>query len=260
MRPRSSGAMKSSTCCCGAGSRRKPVTGEWCCFQASRVSANRDSLRNSSGASSASRIRGSAISVRPIIRTARSTRFITQLERAAGFTRGDDVEQKLGKLREMLAPAARGNDEIDLLAELLSLPSAAAELNFSPQRKHEKLLEAFLHQLEALARSRPVLMVFEDAHWADPTSRELLDLTNARAGRLPVLLVISFRPEFQHGWGGEPHVTALSLNRLAGGDGAMLVERLAGNTSLSRETVDEIVERADGVPLFVEELTKAVLE
>ena len=186
--------------------------------------------------------------------------FITQLERAAGFTRGDDVEQKLGKLREMLAPAARGNDEIELLAELLSLPSAAAELNFSPQRKREKLLEALLHQLEALARSRPVLMVFEDAHWADPTSRELLDLTIARTARLPVLLVISFRPEFQHGWGGEPHVTPLSLNRLAGGDGTMLVERLAGNTSLSRETVDEIVERADGVPLFVEELTKAVLE
>jgi len=186
--------------------------------------------------------------------------FITQLERAAGITRGDDVEQKLGKLREMLAPAARGNDEIELLAELLSLPSAAAELNFSPQRKREKLLEALLHQLEALAQSRPVLMVFEDAHWADPTSRELLDLTIARAARLPVLLVISFRPEFQHGWGGEPHVTPLSLNRLAGGDGAMLVERLAGNTSLSRETVDEIVERADGVPLFVEELTKAVLE
>jgi class 3 adenylate cyclase len=186
--------------------------------------------------------------------------FIVQLERAAGFTRDDGDERKLRKLREMLALGARGDDEIELLAELLSLPSTASELNLSPQRKREKLFEALLHQLEALALSRPVLMVFDDAHWIDPTSRELLDLTIARVRRIPVLLVITFQPEFQHGWGGEPHVTALSLNRLAGGEGAMLVDRLAGDASLSSETVDEIVERADGVPLFVEELTKAVLE
>jgi len=103
-------------------------------------------------------------------------------------------------------------------------------------------------------------MVFEDAHWIDPTSRELLDLTLDRVARLPVLLVVTFRPEFQHAWSGQPHVTTLAPNRLGGRDGGALVERLAGNTSLSRETVDEIVERADGVPLFVEELTKAVLE
>jgi class 3 adenylate cyclase/tetratricopeptide (TPR) repeat protein len=186
--------------------------------------------------------------------------FIVQLERAAGFARGDTVEDKLGKLRELLAPAARGDDEIELLAELLSLPSAAAELNLSPQRKREKLLETLLHQLEALALSRPVLMVFEDAHWVDPTSRELLDLTIDRVARIPVLLVITFRAEFQHGWGGAPHVTALNLNRLAGSDGATLVERLAGSVGPARQTVDEIVEHADGVPLFVEELTKAVVE
>jgi class 3 adenylate cyclase len=185
--------------------------------------------------------------------------FIIQLERAAGFARDDGVEQKLGKLRELLAPAARGDDEIELVAELLSLPSVAAELNLSPQRKREKLLEALLHQLEALARSRPVLLVFEDAHWVDPTSRELLDLTIVRVERLPVLLMATFRPEFQHGWGGEPHVTPLNLNRLGGRDGTALVERLAGNAGLSPEIVAEIVERADGVPLF-EELTKSVLE
>jgi tetratricopeptide (TPR) repeat protein len=186
--------------------------------------------------------------------------FIIQLERAAGFARDDTVEQKLGKVQRLLAPAAQGDDEIELLAELLSLPSAAAELGLSPQRKREKLLEALLHQLEGLARSRPVLMVFEDTHWVDPTSRELLDLTVARVAHIPALLVITFRPEFQHGWGGEPHVTSLSLNRLAGRDGVQLVERLLGNAGLSHETVDEIVERADGVPLFVEELAKAVLE
>jgi class 3 adenylate cyclase len=186
--------------------------------------------------------------------------FIIQLERAAGFARDERVEQKLSKLRELLTPGARGADEIELLAELLSLPNSAADLNLSPQRKREKLFEALLNQLEAEAQHWPVLMVFEDAHWIDPTSRELLDLTIDRVRRLPLLLIVTFRPEFQQAWGGQPHVTMLALNRLGGRDGAELVERLAGNTGLSRKTVDEIVERADGVPLFVEELTKAVLE
>jgi class 3 adenylate cyclase len=186
--------------------------------------------------------------------------FITQIEHAAGFARDDTAEEKLGHLRELLAPGARGDDEIELLAELLSLPNSAADLNLSPQRKREMLFETLLHQLEALARSRPVLMVFEDAHWVDPTSREWLDLTVDRVARLPVLLIVTFRPEFQHGWSGQPHVTALALTRLGGQEGAALVERLAGNAGLAHETVDEIVARADGVPLFVEELTKAVLE
>jgi predicted ATPase len=123
--------------------------------------------------------------------------FITQLERGARFTHGDTVEKKLGKLRDLLAPAARGDDEIQLLAELLSLPSTAAELNLSPQRKRELVFQALLHQFEALAERRSVLMVFEDAHWVDPSTRELLDLTLEPARRLPVLLIVTFRPEFQ---------------------------------------------------------------
>jgi tetratricopeptide (TPR) repeat protein len=103
-------------------------------------------------------------------------------------------------------------------------------------------------------------MVFEDAHWIDPTSRELLDLTLDHVRQLPVLMVVTFRPEFQHVWDGRPQVTMLALNQLGGRDSAVLVERLAGNAGLSHDIVDEIVERADGVPLFVEELTKAVLE
>jgi tetratricopeptide (TPR) repeat protein len=117
-----------------------------------------------------------------------------------------------------------------------------------------------LHQFEAVARSQSLLMVVEDVHWIDPTSRELMDLTIDQIRRLPLLLIVTFRPEFQQAWGGQPHVTMLALNRLGGRDGTVLVERLAGNTGLSRDTVDEIVERADGVPLFVEELTKAVIE
>ena len=103
-------------------------------------------------------------------------------------------------------------------------------------------------------------MVFEDAHWIDLTSRELLDLTLDLVGRLSALLVVTFRPEFQHGWGGQPHVTTLMLNRISERDGVGLVQQLAGTASLSDDIVDEIVDRADGVPLFVEELTKAVLE
>jgi class 3 adenylate cyclase/predicted ATPase len=186
--------------------------------------------------------------------------FIVQLERAAGFARDGRADQKLGKLRGLLASGARGDDEIELLAELLSLPSSAADLNLSPQRKRQRLFEALLHQLEALARGRPVLMIFEDAHWIDPSSRELLELMFARVSGLRVLLVVTFRPEFQHSWSGQAHVSMLALNRLGEHDGAALVERLAGNAGLSHEIVEEIVARADGVPLFVEELTKAVLE
>jgi len=186
--------------------------------------------------------------------------FITQLERAAGFARDDTAEEKLSRLRELLMPAARGDGEIELLVELLSLPSTAADLNLSPQRKREMLFEALLHQLEALARSRPVLMVFEDAHWIDPTTRELLDLTLERVRRLPVLLIVTFRPEFQHGWAGQAHVTMLALNRLGERDVTALVRGLAGNAPMGSDVVEEIVERTDGVPLFVEELTRAVLE
>jgi class 3 adenylate cyclase len=186
--------------------------------------------------------------------------FIVQLERAAGFARDDKVETKLGKLRALLAPGTRDDDDIALLSELLSLPSSAADLNLSPQRRREKLLDAMLSQLEAESRQRPVLVIFEDAHWIDPTSRELLDLTIDRVRRLPVLLAITFRPEFQPPWAGRSHVTSLALNRLDERDGAALAQELAGNTLLAADIVAEIIERTDGVPLFVEELTKAVLE
>ena len=186
--------------------------------------------------------------------------FIAQLEHAAGFVRDDAVEAKLGKLRALLAPGAQDDDDIALLSELLSLPSSAADLSLSPQRKREKLFEALLAQLQAEAQRRPVLMVFEDAHWVDPTSRELLDLTVDRVRRLPALLVITCRPEFQPPWAGRSHVTSMALNRLSERDGEALVQKLVGNAALTADIVAEIVERTDGVPLFVEELTKAVLE
>jgi len=149
---------------------------------------------------------------------------------------------------------------VTLIADLLSLPSGAAELDLSPQRKRAKLLAALLHQLDALARQQPVLMVVEDLHWIDPSSREFLDLTVERAASLPVLLILTFRPEFQAPWSGLPQVTTLILNRLDRRRGAAMVERIAGNRKLPEALAAEIVERADGVPLFVEELTRAVIE
>jgi class 3 adenylate cyclase len=186
--------------------------------------------------------------------------FIVQLEHAAGFVRDDTIEAKVDKLRALLTAGTRDDDDVALVSELLSLPSSAAHLNLSPQRKREKLFEALLHQLEAEARRRPVLIVFEDAHWIDPTSREMLDLTVDRLRHLQALLAITFRPEFQPPWSGHAHVTSLALNRLDERNGEMLVQKLAGNAALSTDVVAEIVERTDGVPLFVEELTKAVLE
>jgi DNA-binding winged helix-turn-helix (wHTH) protein len=186
--------------------------------------------------------------------------FIAQLERAARFAPDNTPEEKVDKLTTLIAPCARDRDEVTLIADLLSLPSGAAELGLTSQRKREKLLAALLHQLKALARQQPVLMVVEDLHWIDPSSRELLDLIIERAANLPVLLILTFRPEFQAPWNGLPQVTALILSRLDRRSGAEMVERIAGNDKLSDALAAEIVAKTDGVPLFVEELTKAVLE
>jgi class 3 adenylate cyclase len=188
--------------------------------------------------------------------------FIDQLGRAAGFARDDSPAAKLEKLEAILALAAPAEEDIALLADLLSLPSSERHdlPNLSPQRKKERTLEALLRQLNGLARQHPILMVFEDAHWIDPTSRELLDLTVERVGNLPVLMIVTFRPQFQPPWTGQPQVMMLALNRLDLRDRTALVQQIAGGTALPNEVVDQIAERTDGVPLFVEELTKSVLE
>jgi class 3 adenylate cyclase/predicted ATPase len=189
--------------------------------------------------------------------------FIAQLERATGFEREDTPTAKLDKLENRIAANGPAEGDVQLLAELLSLPISGryTALELTPQRKKEKTFEALLRQLADLTRRQPVLMIFEDLHWADPTSRELLDLTVNQIGQIPVLLIATFRPEFQPPWSGQPHVTTLSLRRLARDESGELVRGLAGNSAaLSSEMVDEIIERTDGIPLFLEELTKAVLE
>jgi class 3 adenylate cyclase/predicted ATPase len=188
--------------------------------------------------------------------------FVDQLDRAAGFTREDQPAARLEKLAAVLARAAPPDEDVALLADLLCLPcSERCPLpNLSPQVKKDKTLEALIRQLEGLAHQEPVLMVFEDAHWIDPTSRELLDLTVERVRGLPVLLIVTFRPDFQPPWTGQPQVTMLALNRLDRRDRTALVEQIAAGKMLPEQVIDRIVDRTDGVPLFVEELTKSVLE
>lgn len=188
--------------------------------------------------------------------------YISQLQRAAGFEREDLAQKKLDKLESLLAPASAPSEDVGLIAELLALPAASRYSlpPSTPQRKRENTFEALLRQLEALARQKPVLMIFEDLHWIDPSSRELLDRTIERLTTLPVLLLATFRPEFSPPWTGLPQVMALTLARLDRRTGTAMVQSIAGSAALSGEAAAEIVERADGTPLFVEELTKAVLE
>jgi class 3 adenylate cyclase/predicted ATPase len=188
--------------------------------------------------------------------------FIDQLGRASGFGPDDLPAARLAKLEALIARAVPRDEDVAFIVDLMSLPTAARHPlpNLSPQRKKELTLEALSRQLEGLARQQPVLMVFEDAHWIDPTSRELLDLTIERIRTLPVLLIVTFRPEFQPSWTGQPQVTMLTLNRLDHRDRSALVAQIVGGEALPDEVVDQIADRTDGVPLFIEELTKSVLE
>jgi class 3 adenylate cyclase/predicted ATPase len=188
---------------------------------------------------------------------------IAQLERAAGFRRDDADEQRLDKLETVLAQGTNDLSEaVPLFAELLSIPigDCHAPLNLTPQKRKEKTLHAQLAQVEGLASQQPVLMVWEDVHWSDPTTRESLDLLIDRVATLRVLVIITFRPEFAPPWVGRPHVTMLTLNRLPRRQGAEMIAYVTGGKALPKEITAQIVDRTDGVPLFIEELTKTVVE
>ncbi|HTR59266.1 MAG TPA: AAA family ATPase [Casimicrobiaceae bacterium] len=188
---------------------------------------------------------------------------ITQLEHAADFATDDDDRTKLDKLERLLSQSSHaGDDNVPLFADLLSIPTGGhhAALALSSQRRKELLLESFLAQLDTLARREPVLMVLEDAHWIDPTTRELFDLVVGRIRGLRALLIMTYRPEFVPPWLGQSHVTALTLNRLGPRENAALVRQTAGGRDLPPPIVEQIVARTDGVPLFVEEVTKSILE
>jgi predicted ATPase/class 3 adenylate cyclase len=188
--------------------------------------------------------------------------FIGQLERAAGFEHGDSSTQKLSKLEALVAQSTADPEHEAVLANLLALPTGDRYRlqDLSPQKRKEKTLAAISAQLDALAARQPVFMIFEDIHWIDPTSLELLAATVERAPQLRLLLLITARPEFTPPWPSYPHTTTIPLTRLDRRDGAALVGRVTGGKALPKEVMDEILARTDGVPLFIEELTKTVLE
>jgi class 3 adenylate cyclase/tetratricopeptide (TPR) repeat protein len=188
---------------------------------------------------------------------------ITQLERAAGFRRDDTAGERLDKLEAVLGQTINDPGEAaPLLAALLSLPAGERypPLNLTPQRQKEKTLRALVAQVEGLALQQPLVILFEDAQWSDPTSLELLDLIIDRVPTLPLVLIITFRPEFTPPWTGRPQVSLVSLCRLPPRQRAEMIAGVTGGKALPREVADQIIDRTDGVPLFVEELTKAVVE
>ncbi len=187
---------------------------------------------------------------------------IAQLERAAGFTRDDNIETRFSKLEAVLLPTDHPAEQtFALIGALLSLPieDRYPPLNMSPYRQLEETFEVVVEQLEALCRSEPVLVLIEDAHLMDPTTIELMDQVIDVVARLPILQVITFRPEFMPPWPRHAHVTTLTLNRLGQSFAAELVARVAGKP-LPTEVETQILDKTEGVPLFVEELTKTVLE
>ncbi len=189
--------------------------------------------------------------------------FISHLEQASRFASADGPEAKLDKLEELLAQSTEDVARVaPLFGALLSVPSGDRypALELTPQLQKERTLEALADQILGLAARRPVLMIFEDVHWADPTTLEALELIIDRVQGARVLGVITFRPEFAPPWHGHTHMTALALNRLGRDQCAAMVPDVARGKALPGEVLDQIVAKTDGVPLFVEELTKTVIE
>jgi class 3 adenylate cyclase/predicted ATPase len=188
--------------------------------------------------------------------------IIGQMERASGLARDDATQTKLDKLDAMLAQTSTAKQDAALFAEMLSLVNDGRypPLDLEPQQRRQRTLEALTAQLVALSRQNPVLMIFEDAHWSDPTSLETFGLVVDRVRSLPVLLIVTFRPEFEPPWIGRPYVMALTINRLAQRDIEAMIDHVVGNKLIAASIRKDIIERTDGIPLFVEEMTKAVLE
>jgi class 3 adenylate cyclase len=188
---------------------------------------------------------------------------ISQLIRATGIQREHSAEQKLAKLEALLAPTVENLEEaVARFAPLLSIPlgSRHAPLDLTPQRRKERTFRALLGQLQALAARQPVLVILEDAHWFDPTSLELFSLAIEGISSLAVLVVITARPEFAPPWPSHPHLSTVTLSRLGTNEGKALAFTIAKGKALPPEVLDHILAHTDGVPLFVEELTKTVLE
>jgi len=189
--------------------------------------------------------------------------IIGQMERAARFVHDDTQKAKLDKLDALLVRTSTSQQDAALFADMLSVPNDGRypTLAQEPLQRRQKTLGALIAQTATLSRQNPVLMILEeDAHWADPTSLEMFGLVVDLVARRPAVLIVAFRPEFQPPWIGQPHVTALNINRLTRRDVEAMIDRVAGNKFLPASIRQDIIERTDGIPLFVEEMTKAVLE
>ena len=188
--------------------------------------------------------------------------IIGQMERAAGLVPDDTPQARLDKFDAMLARTSTSAEDAALIAEMLSLPNDGRypAVQLTPEQRRQRTLDALISQLQALTRSSPVLMTFEDAHWSDPTSLEAFGRSVDGIATLRVMLIVTFRPEFDPPWIGRPHVTALTINRLAQREAGTIVDHLVGSHALPASIRQDIIDRTDGIPLFVEEMTKAVLE
>jgi class 3 adenylate cyclase/predicted ATPase len=189
--------------------------------------------------------------------------FIEQLQHAARFATDDTTDIKLAKLESMLSQAVDDPARaVPFVASLLSVDytSKYAPLTVTPQKQKDLMLQALGAQLTGLSGKTPVLMILEDAHWIDPTSQGLFNLMVPMVSERSVLLVVTFRPEYQSQWQGFGHVTPLQLSRLPRRHAAAMIETVSAGTALKKEVIDEIAAKTDGVPLYVEEVTKAVME
>jgi predicted ATPase len=183
--------------------------------------------------------------------------------RVAGIAREEPAERQRAKLEALLRPVTDRVEEVmPLFSDLLALPPDGGRppRAISPQRQKELTFQALLQHVAGLAARQPVLALYEDVHWADPATLELLGFAMDRVRSLPVLAVITFRPEFEPPWTGVAHASQLTLDRLGRRELATMVDHVTRGRALPPEILEQILARADGVPLFVEELTKAVLE
>ena len=188
--------------------------------------------------------------------------IINQMERAAAFTLDDTAQTKLDKLDALLAQSFTPPSDATLFGAMLSLPNDGRypALELPPPLRRQKTLEALSTQISTLSQSNPVLMIFEDVHWADPTSMEALSRVVNLIRTTSGLLIVTYRLEFEPPWIGLPYVTSLILDRLGEREIAALIAGVTGSTPLPANIRDGIIERTDGIPLFVEEMTKAVME
>ena len=188
--------------------------------------------------------------------------IIGQMERAAGYVHDDTPQVKLSKLDAVLAQTSTRSEDVALFAEMLSLPTAGRypTLDLTPEQRRQRTLEALVSQVQTLTHQSPVLMIFEDAHWTDPTSLEVFGRVVDQVHSLRALLIVTFRPDFDPPWVGRPYVTFLAINRLGERDIGAMIDGVVGNQLIPANIRRDIIERTDGIPLFVEEMTKAVLE